>query len=609
MAKYTPTEWVDSLFDEEGNRVQKGTSLSASNLNKLEQGVKSIDGKVEDTKTQIEGLPKRSELDAVTQQLADTVTMPEAFGAVGDGVTIDSEAIQAALRFGGKIQLKQGKTYILDRLVAMTPNTVIEGNGAVIKRIDGYKTTLTSGIAVGASSRRTFTVENVGTFKVGQDVMLYKTNGTYNVANHRITSISGNEITVNKQGSGELDFVTGDFVCTSLKMLQMYDNCIVRDLTFDGNKDNNAFNAKWQNNQALVGWSNTLIENCTIINEQGEGITQYLDNGRIINTRIENCGGNGIHFSGSNNIVVDGCTIKDTNLTTGVGHEDGNLCWSNLCQDIKITNCYLENGKSAFGSIDYDGNSNVLASGNIISNQRVTAIDMDITNAPSGVKNIVFSNNKFYNSKTVLIKDNNKTNFFNNILFTGNLFIDTIFDVNNVRGLKVMGNTFDYSSSMTALRLEDSDVEITNNQFNKGNHVILYRDCRGVIAGNFFIDNKSSSITEMAPAKGSDVIIIGNKFDNSLDQTPLNIIDVRGGTLVTNNKIDANIVSSGLRISGSKVVANGNRIKTKVGDTIRLENGNNDLIVESNYLSSLPNNLNAQGINVIVEGNRVLNTA
>ena len=73
MAKYTPTNWQDSLFDEEGNRVQKGTALSAANLNKIEQGVKAADDKVDVVQTEVSKLPKRSELDAVTQQLADTV--------------------------------------------------------------------------------------------------------------------------------------------------------------------------------------------------------------------------------------------------------------------------------------------------------------------------------------------------------------------------------------------------------------------------------------------------------------------------------------------------------------------------------------------------------
>lgn len=36
MPKYTPTEWVDTLKDAQGNIVQKGTPITAGKLNKLE---------------------------------------------------------------------------------------------------------------------------------------------------------------------------------------------------------------------------------------------------------------------------------------------------------------------------------------------------------------------------------------------------------------------------------------------------------------------------------------------------------------------------------------------------------------------------------------------
>lgn len=64
MTKYNPTNWVDSLFDEEGNRVQKGTPAKASLLNNIEQGIVGV----EET---ISTLPKRSEVDSLTSQLAD----------------------------------------------------------------------------------------------------------------------------------------------------------------------------------------------------------------------------------------------------------------------------------------------------------------------------------------------------------------------------------------------------------------------------------------------------------------------------------------------------------------------------------------------------------
>ena len=115
MTKYTPTNWQDALFDEEGNRVQKGTALSADNLNKIEQGVATVDGKVEAAQTAISGLPKRSEFDAVTQELAEIVgelnnriinVMQPPNGLAtpkADGVSDDTSALQAISNYAYSI--------------------------------------------------------------------------------------------------------------------------------------------------------------------------------------------------------------------------------------------------------------------------------------------------------------------------------------------------------------------------------------------------------------------------------------------------------------------------------------------------------------------------
>ena len=134
MAKYTPTKWQDSLFDEEGNRVQKGTALSAANLNKIEQGVATVDGKVEAAQTAISGLPKRSEFDAVTQQLADTGVNVRAFGAKGDGLTDDTVAIKNAIAKvvadgGGTVRFPSGVFLVNEMLEVNSSNVSFVGNG------------------------------------------------------------------------------------------------------------------------------------------------------------------------------------------------------------------------------------------------------------------------------------------------------------------------------------------------------------------------------------------------------------------------------------------------------------------------------------------------
>lgn len=62
-----------------------------------------------------------------------SVATPEMFGAVGDGATDDTAALQAALDTRLPVRLEQGKTYIVTALTGYH-GMVIDGNGATLKR-------------------------------------------------------------------------------------------------------------------------------------------------------------------------------------------------------------------------------------------------------------------------------------------------------------------------------------------------------------------------------------------------------------------------------------------------------------------------------------------
>ena len=73
----------------------------------------------------------QQEIDAINA----TVKTPELFGAVGDGVTDDTAAINSALAGGGLVVFKEGATYLVDPDVSLLvdDNSLIELNGATIK--------------------------------------------------------------------------------------------------------------------------------------------------------------------------------------------------------------------------------------------------------------------------------------------------------------------------------------------------------------------------------------------------------------------------------------------------------------------------------------------
>lgn len=67
----------------------------------------------------------------------NNIIFPENFGAVGDGVTDDTAAINSAIANGGYILFKKGSTYLVDAEVniKVKSNTILNLNGATIQAI------------------------------------------------------------------------------------------------------------------------------------------------------------------------------------------------------------------------------------------------------------------------------------------------------------------------------------------------------------------------------------------------------------------------------------------------------------------------------------------
>lgn len=336
---------------------------------------------------------------------------------------------------------------------------------------------------------------------------------------------------------------------------------------------------------------NAVIENVIIMNAASEGIMSYYDNVTIRDCKISNCGGNGIHFSGSNRTLVDHCVVINTNLTTGVGHEDGCIVWSDECQDIVCTNNYVENGISGFGSIDSVDNSNITIANNTIKNCRTYAFD--IVCPDTNPANIVITGNRIYDSVSVEINETRTptyTNYPQKIIFTDNYLENTRILMVRAQNINVRGNIIDYSEDTTKVILEILEARNINIEGNivlggaYGLHV--YSTSENITCSrNQFINQKTVAIyaTDVIP----NLSICHNTIKNTEEASASYLaIIAKAGTFIHGNQINLVAGQYGIYCAGNGVLVNTNKIITPTGvPSVRCDGGTSGNFITNNFVT------------------------
>lgn len=286
-----------------------------------------------------------------------TVIYVQQFGAVGDGVTDDTAAIQAALSATGnsqsKVMFERNKTYLMQKEVYLYSNTVIDLNNSVIR--DCYKGGVNDEYVEWANGLRFLNnPESVKTEGYGALTNITISNGTIDGANE--AGISG--VTFGLMHASHLTFK----------------NIVFRD--------------------CMAG-------------------THVIDLGGCQDIRIDNCNFTGAHIAKKEWRYREMIQI-DSALYKGMPYWDGiaNIAYDELpCQNIVISDCNFERGQgthnpNAIGThTAYSGSSqNITIKNNVFRDCYSYAIRFPKVNKLNITNNQFISKNRRHKELSGFIK-------------------------------------------------------------------------------------------------------------------------------------------------------------------------------------------------------------
>ncbi len=329
-------------------------------------------------------------------------TVPEEHGAVGDGSTDDTAALEAALATGKHVVLTPGATYLHRRCLYMrTAGQMLDGRGATLKRAAQAVTTTATTITQGVTTA--ITVASTAGFSVGDEIVVEKS-GTFSTNANTISSIVGSVITVSAPFDTSLSGTTN--VRHGWNQLVPYAaDQRVTNLVLDGNVASWSW-GRWQHTVALQSFSNAprlVVDHCRIVNQYGDALTGAASGQTFAFNDVEDCKGRGMVFAGNAGAPTDIGTrfvynrLVNTNGDTAVGGNDGTgaIDFSQGGPNTLIHGNYIDGGVDGIGSLRSSQNGGVTITANEFWNLTGKGIDGDGSSALD-VLNVTIADNRFY---------------------------------------------------------------------------------------------------------------------------------------------------------------------------------------------------------------------
>ncbi len=562
------------------------------------------------------------------QEVLKTGDYTTAVNAVGDGVTDDTEALQAAIATGKNVELDPTKTYLIRDTLALGTGQIFEGRGATIKIMNQAVTSTADSIVSGVTQQ--LTVASVTGFAVNDYIGVQKSTLLYSVQTRKIIRIDpvANvlylEVPINTGGDTTITGTT--FVYRAFYAMRSSSTgyCTIRNVNIDGNTANQTYGYWTQTGGMSIAGDFNTVDNCRLYNILGEGIVAFGNENHIRCSRFTDLAGNGVHFSGGNHTSVDSCYFKNCGKNLMIQHNHGGISWSALCAKVAVSNCWFEDNLKGCDGISGNDESDVKIINNFFLQNDNGSIGVNATIGGTGSHRCLISGNWSYEDSATnlaMVGNNFTTEIVQNMIVTNNHFIHdftaSAAAIQKLRGVTFSNNVchvLNASHAGATVRFDGCiGVVAANNIIRAGSIGILcettstfiVKSC--TIIGNMVSENKTVGI-RCNSTDALDVNISNNTVWNDPATTSNGYIGIIGnsGTVIQSNviRIDSNggviTTTKGITIASSPVTGIGcivqlNQVRGNPQYGIQITGGTGKVVVQYNICTTSAVLINSGG--------------
>ncbi len=341
-------------------------------------------------------------------------------------VGTDQRALQSAVDYvaalgGGSVEIGAG-TYVMHDSLHLRPHVTVRGvkGRTILRKADAVRSPL---VRDGDYGEEQFTVKEARGFEVGYGVAIWdKNSGGFHTTVARITGRNGHTFSIDRPLNADCMVDGGAQSATVFPVISGYDleGCRLEGLTIDGNKSGNPhLNGCRGGGIFLYRGFGTVIEDCTVQNYNGDGISFQQSNDVIVRNCVsEDNASLGFHpGSGSQRPVIE------KNLARRNGEDGLFLCWR-VRHGVFQDNIFESNQR--FGiSIGHKDSDNVFLRNQVRLNEEAGVFFRNESEAMAGHRNkleanVIENNGVKKDAPGIRVRGETK-----DLTFTGNVIRDT----------------------------------------------------------------------------------------------------------------------------------------------------------------------------------------